>query len=148
MELILRYKEFFELCRYDVNSLFHFSPPVGASIQRGENIEYERNWAQEALDFAFRVLKTELMGFDSLEDFPTDQDVNRVFEQMANNAPSAAEGGAIWSTHQLYLMAKGCDFIDAWLASGDDALFGQKLIGIFNAHNVGFDKHSFYPVKY
>lgn len=67
---------------------------------------------------------------------------------MANNAPSIAEGGDIWFTHQLYLMEKDCNFIDAWLDSGDDALFGQKLIDIFNAHNVGFDKRAFYPVKY
>lgn len=67
---------------------------------------------------------------------------------MANNAPGIAEGGDIWFTHQLYLMEKDYNFIDAWLDSGDEALFGQKLIGIFNAHNVGFDKRAFYPAKY
>lgn len=66
---------------------------------------------------------------------------------MTNNAPSIAEGGDIWFTHQLYLMGKGYNFIDAWLDSGDDLLFGQKLIDIFNAHNVGFDKRALLPCK-
>ncbi|MFT8923411.1 hypothetical protein [Acetobacter sp.] len=71
-----------------------------------------------------------------------------MFKQMSNNSPNGIDGLAIWSTYQFDLMGKGRNFIDAWLASGDDTLFGQKLIDIFNARNVGFDKHAFYPVKY
>lgn len=70
--LLKNIKTLLYACRHDINSLFYFSLQVGASIQRAENIGYERNWAQEALDFAYRVLKTELMGIDSLEDFPCD----------------------------------------------------------------------------
>lgn len=41
MYVIGKYKYFIVCWHHDVNSLFYFSPPVGASIQRGENIEYE-----------------------------------------------------------------------------------------------------------
>lgn len=148
MELILQYKEFFRICRHDVNSLFYFWPSESFRLLKLSGVGYASTWCQEALDFAYRVIKVNFMVVDYPDADPTDEEMNDIFNKISSNSPNDADGGAIWSAYQFYLMEEGCDFIDAWLASGDDALFGQKLIDIFNAHNVGFDKHAFYPVKY
>ncbi|MFT8372018.1 MAG: hypothetical protein ABF641_13395 [Acetobacter sp.] len=100
------------------------------------------------LSIFYRVTKINFMGVDYFYPDPTDEGMDDMFKQMSNNSPNGIDGLAIWSTYQFDLMGKGRNFIDAWLASGDDTLFGQKLIDIFNARNVGFDKHAFYPVKY
>ncbi|MCI1242917.1 MAG: hypothetical protein LKI99_03220 [Acetobacter fabarum] len=148
MELILQYKKFFEICRHDVNSLLYFWPSESFRIYKLSGVEYASTWCQEALDFAYRVIKINFMVVDYPDADPTDEEMNDIFEQMANNSPNIMDGLVPWTSYQLYLMEKGRNFIDAWLASGDDRLYGQKLIDIFNAHNVGFDKQAFYPVKY
>jgi hypothetical protein len=148
VELILQYKKFFEICRHDVNSLLYFWPSESFRIYKLSGIEYASTWCQEALDFAYRVIKINFMVVDYPDADPTDEEMNDIFEQMANNSPNIMDGLVPWTSYQFYLMEKGRNFIDAWLASGDDRLFGQKLIDIFNAHNVGFDKQAFYPVKY
>lgn len=148
MELIPQYKKFFEICRHDVNSLFYFWSSDSYELFKVSGSDYTSAWCQEALDFAYRVIKINFMVVDYPDADPTDEEMDDIFKEMSKNSPNGIDGLAIWSAYQLYLMEKGCDFIDAWLVSGDDALFGQKLIDIFNAHNVGFDKHAFYPVKY
>ncbi|MFT8731431.1 MAG: hypothetical protein ABF752_06090 [Acetobacter fabarum] len=148
MELILQYKKFFEICRHDVNSLFYYWPSESFRIYKLSGVQYASTWCQEALDFAYRVIKINFMVLDYPDVDPAGQEMDDIFKKMSDNSPNNADGGAIWSTYQFYLMEKGRNFIDAWLASGDDRLFGQKLIDIFNAHNVGFDKQAFYPVKY
>lgn len=148
MEILIQYKDFFDLCQYDVYTLLYFFGEKRVRLREIYGIEYNKIWCQDALDFAFRVIKIGFMGIDYPDDGPTSEELNDIFEQMSQSSPNEADGGAIWSTYQLYLTEQGQHFLDAWLRSGDDNLYGHKLIDIFNANDVGFDKHAFYPVEF
>ncbi|MFT8558741.1 hypothetical protein [Acetobacter sp.] len=76
------------------------------------------------LSIFYRVTKINFMGVDYFYPDPTDEGMDDMFKQMSNNSPNGIDGLAIWSTYQFDLMGKGRIFIDAWLASGDDTLFG------------------------
>jgi hypothetical protein len=126
MELILQYKKFLEICRHDVNTLFYFWSSESFRLYKISGVGYASTWCQEALDFAYRATKINFMGVEYFYPDPTDEGMDDMFKQMSHNSPNGMDGGVIWTTYQFDLMEKGRNFIDAWLTSGDDTLFGQK----------------------
>ncbi|QIP36705.1 hypothetical protein [Komagataeibacter rhaeticus] len=148
MELIVYYKNFLELCKDDVYTLFYFWEPEIIRTWRNSGIEYERTWCQEALDFAYRVIKIGFMGIDYPDGDPTQEEINYIFAQMSQNTPNNIDGFAIWSSYQLYLSDKGRDFLEACGNSQINNTFNKRLVNILDINHVGFDKHGFVPIRF
>lgn len=109
---------------------------------------YCNQWCQDVLDLAYRMMQSGLIWIAYFDEYDTAEEAKNIFEQMAEQSPNIAEGGAVWSTYQYYFSGAGQAFWDEWKTSDDDALYWQKLNHIFDEHHVGFDKSCFVPVKF
>lgn len=95
MELIPQYRKFFEICRHDVNSLFYFWSSDSYELFKVSGSDYTSAWCQEALDFAYRVIKINFMVVDYPDADPTDEEMDDIFKEMSKNSPNGIDGLAI-----------------------------------------------------
>ncbi|WP_200410153.1 hypothetical protein [Komagataeibacter oboediens] len=148
MNIIESYMEFLYLCESDVYTLFYFWSDRKLKDWNISRIEYGKEWCQDALDFAYRMVKTGLMDIDYSDNGPTSEEMKKIFQDLSVSSPDIAEGGAIWSAYQFFLTKKGEDFVREWKHSEDNELFERKLTEMLDDHDVGFDKRSFVPVNF
>ncbi|AZV39777.1 hypothetical protein CFR75_05270 [Komagataeibacter xylinus] len=148
MNIIEAYMDFLSLCEFDVYTLFYFWNDKRFDYWRISGTEYGKEWCQDALDLAYRMIKTGFMGIDYPNSDPTPEEMKKIFHDFAAFSPNVIDGAVIWSTYQFYLAEKGEAFVHDWKRSGDNAVFERKLVEMFDAHGIGFDKQGFVPVTF